>query len=95
MWRDPVLLAKSCNAALLNLGLGFKQVRHRQQLMMLPKDQVIFDYISELKVLKIPYLKDNSAYIIQAFRTLSLLAMVRQLQRISMHDIMEIICDRG
>jgi len=93
MWRDPVLLAKSCNAALLNLGLGFKQVR--QQLMMLPKGQVIFDYISELKVLKIPYLKDNSAYIIQAFRTLSLLAMVRQLQRISMHDIMEIICDRG
>jgi len=94
MWRDPVLLAKSCNAALLNLGLGFKQVR--QQLMMLPKGQVIFDYIFELKVLKIAYLKDNSAYIIiQAFRTLSLLAMVRQLQRISMHDIMEIICDRG
>ena len=57
--------------------------------------QVIFDYILQLKVLKIPYLKDNSAYIIQAFRTLSLLAMVRQLQRISMHDIMEIICDRG
>ena len=77
MWRDPVLLAKSCNAALLNLGLGFKQVR--QQLMMLPKGQVIFDYIFELKVLKIAYLKDNSAYIIiQAFRTLSLLAMVRQ-----------------
>jgi len=94
MWRDPVLLAKSCNAALLNLGLGFKQVR--QQLMMLPKGQVIFDYIFELKVLKIAYLKDNSAYIIiQAFRTLSLLAMVRQLQRISMHDNMEIICDRG
>ena len=94
MWRDPVLLAKSCNAALLNLGLGFKQVR--QQLMMLPKGQVIFDYIFELKVLKMAYLKDNSAYIIiQAFRTLSLLAMVRQLQRISMHDIMEIICDRG
>ena len=94
MWRDPVLLAKSCNAALLNLGLGFKQVR--QQLMMLPKGQVIFDYIFELKVLKIAYLKDNSAHIIiQAFRTLSLLAMVRQLQRISMHDIMEIICDRG
>jgi len=94
MWRDPVLLAKSCNAALLNLGLGFKQVR--QQLMMLPKGQVIFDYIFELKVLKIAYLKDDSAYIIiQAFRTLSLLAMVRQLQRISMHDIMEIICDRG
>ena len=94
MWRDPVLLAKSCNAALLNLGLGFKQVR--QQLMMLPKGQVIFDYIFELKVLKIAYLKDDSAYIIiQAFRTLSLLAMVRQLQRISMHDNMEIICDRG
>ena len=64
--------------------------------MMLPKGQVIFDYIFELKVLKIAYLKDNSAHIIiQAFRTLSLLAMVRQLQRISMHDIMEIICDRG
>jgi len=64
--------------------------------MMLPKGQVIFDYIFELKVLKIAYLKDDSAYIIiQAFRTLSLLAMVRQLQRISMHDIMEIICDRG
>ena len=94
MWRDPVLLAKSCNAALLNLGLGFKQVR--QQLMMLPKGQVIFDYIFELKVLKIPYPKENLAYIIlQAFRTLSLLEMVRQWQRISMHDIMEIICDRG
>ena len=64
--------------------------------MMLPKGQVIFDYIFELKVLKMAYLKDNSAYIIiQAFRTLSLLAMVRQLQRISMHDNMEIICDRG
>jgi len=58
--------------------------------------QVIFDYILQLKVLKIPYLKENPANIIlRAFRNLSLLAMVRQLQRISMHDNMEIICDRG
>ena len=61
--------------------------------MTLPKDQVIFDYISKLKVLKIPYPKENLAYIIlQAFRTLSLLEMVRQWQRISMHDIVEVIC---
>jgi len=41
--------------------------------------QVIFDYILQLKVLKIPYLKENPANIIlQAFRNLSLLAMVRQ-----------------
>jgi len=55
--------------------------------------QVIFDYILQLKVLKIPYLKENPANIIlQAFRNLSLLAMVRQWQRISMHDSMEVIC---